>query len=462
MVHGFYAGMGGFTFPLASLTANARPPIFKSECKRLTLTARGVALLAECDLLPNIEKGDLDDKSKADGLSKSIACVQAAWLMVQVIGRLALSLQVTLLEINTLGHAFCALVIYLLWWHKPRNVFKPIELKGDWVGPLSAYMYMSSEVSGQTKETAGTLTTPATQPEMAYVAFFPGKASNDSVNTIKNHDGISSPQASVGSVTAVEAGLQSAPIPVGLLNPPLAAKEVSRFDPMTKGSFGSRPTLTGSGLELQHGIGRVEGPDESQELGTGRQLRWSLAAEAVLTYPAIQRRLARFEYKSADGSLVTFYQEIQHEELVQEYCSNWSTKSLLPGDYGLVMGIALWFASMAFGGIHAAAWYDYLPSTTETWLWRCSALYITWSGLVWTLINLIAQLWKPFDDYWNRTRLLQPPFAKSKALVAICGICGFLYTFARTYLVVEAFISIRKLPVSAYQTPDWTQMIPHL
>lgn len=105
--------MGGFTFLLGNLT------IFKSENKRLTLTARGVALLADCDLLPNIGTEYLNDKSKSDGLSKFITCAQVAWLIVQVIGRLVLGLQVTLLEINTLGHVLCALIIYVLWWHKP-------------------------------------------------------------------------------------------------------------------------------------------------------------------------------------------------------------------------------------------------------------------------------------------------------------------------------------------------------
>lgn len=80
--------------------------------------------------------------------------------------------------------------------------------------------------------------------------------------------------------------------------------------------------------------------------------------------------------------MTTFLQERQPEELVEEHCRNRSTKGLVPGDYGLVMGMALWFASMAFGGIHAAAWYDYFPSAIESWLWRISAVYITWSGLV--------------------------------------------------------------------------------
>ena len=52
-----------------------------------------------------------------------------------------MGLEATQLEINTLGHVFCALIIYMLWWHKPRLVKEPTTLAGDWVGPLCAYIY---------------------------------------------------------------------------------------------------------------------------------------------------------------------------------------------------------------------------------------------------------------------------------------------------------------------------------
>lgn len=160
--------------------------------------------------------------------------------------------------------------------------------------------------------------------------------------------------------------------------------------------------------------------------------------------------------------MTTCLQEIEPEELVEEHCGNWSTEGLLRGDDSLVMGMAVWFASMAFGGIHVAAWNEYFPSKVEAWLWQCSAIYILWSGLLWLLINLLARISKPFYDYWDRIRSHQAPFVKSTLLAIVCFFCGCLYAFARMYLVMEAFISIRKLPVSAYQMPDWTQAIPHL
>lgn len=42
-------------------------------------------------------------------------------------------------------------------------------------------------------------------------------------------------------------------------------------------------------------------------------------------------------------------------------------------------------------------------------------------------------------------------------------IAGLLaYIPARIFLVVEAFASLRDLPVEVYQTPNWTQLTPHL
>lgn len=137
MVHSFYAVMGGFVFSPESCSEYSARPL-------LTLTPRGVALLAECGHLPDISKKDIDDKSKADALAKALVCLQASWMLVQTVGRLAGNLPVTLLEVNTLGHILCAFIIYVLWWNKPRQVFEPTVLEGRWVGMLHAYMEAST------------------------------------------------------------------------------------------------------------------------------------------------------------------------------------------------------------------------------------------------------------------------------------------------------------------------------
>lgn len=73
----------------------------------------------------NASEDEIRDKSKSDGVSKALVCVQACWFCAQCASRIAQGLPITLLELNTLGHSVCALLIYLIWWHKPADVEQP-------------------------------------------------------------------------------------------------------------------------------------------------------------------------------------------------------------------------------------------------------------------------------------------------------------------------------------------------
>jgi hypothetical protein len=141
IIHGFYVGMGGLVIDLDN--SFVRSPF------RATLTPSGVSLLAKRGHLPpNISKDFIDDKSKADDFAKFLVCVQSMWCFLQYIGRVAGHLPVTLLEVNTLGHALCALAIYACWWHKPFDIKHPYVLQDKAVPPnLCAYMWMCSYVS---------------------------------------------------------------------------------------------------------------------------------------------------------------------------------------------------------------------------------------------------------------------------------------------------------------------------
>ena len=66
-------------------------------------------------MLPAIPVSDIEDKSKADGLAKGVVILQASWMVVQSISRVAYGLPVSLLEVNTIGHVISAMVIYGFW-----------------------------------------------------------------------------------------------------------------------------------------------------------------------------------------------------------------------------------------------------------------------------------------------------------------------------------------------------------
>lgn len=102
--HSFFASTGGFAIHVPASLSNSFPSLPPASSGRLTLTARGIALLARCGHLPDIAEEDILDKSKANGLAKALVMLQAIWMLLQVGGRLIASLPVTLLEVNTVAH----------------------------------------------------------------------------------------------------------------------------------------------------------------------------------------------------------------------------------------------------------------------------------------------------------------------------------------------------------------------
>lgn len=449
MEHGFYAGMGGFTFDTKSFFTDDGIP-FVPQRHRLTLTARGVAFLATCRQFPSIKRDDITDKSKADSLAKTLACLQAGWMVVQVIGRAVLGLHVTLLEVNTLGHVICALLTYLLWWNKPRQIYEPTNLEGEWVKPLCAYMYMSSQISGQRNPHAALLRRTWYDPEMTTVAFLTPDIQTEPGNTSRN-----------GSrQNSVEDSQTEGPSSIEISRETLSMSSTHADGDFPSGTFilrhiQSRPEDLGRSFRS---LGEIE---QAHNPASMHHLRWKLAAVAVQTYPAIQQRFTKRQDAAIDGNEAVWF-ESATEELLTIHVADWPSEDLLRGIRGLIMGMILWFASMAYGAVHLAAWNEYFPSKLEAWMWRSSSIYITWSGLVWLSINLLAHLSKSIDAYWERVMALQASRVSHLFLGFLCSICGIAYVFARAYLVVEAIVSIRQMPVTAYQTPDWAQIIPHL
>lgn len=94
---------------------------------------------------------------------------------------------------------------------------------------------------------------------------------------------------------------------------------------------------------------------------------------------------------------------------------------------------------LIYGGLHAVAWDAHFPSYVERILWRVAVVVIIAS----TPFYFVA--FSETLDAW---------------LLAIGW--GLLCFLPRLYLVVEAFISVRSLPVGAYETVDWVEFLPHI
>lgn len=89
----------------------------------------GVVHLAKVGLLPKISLDDIRERSKSDTFAKLIVCTQVTWFLFQSFARVATRLPLTLLEVHTMTHIACALLIYATWWMKPYGIESPILIE---------------------------------------------------------------------------------------------------------------------------------------------------------------------------------------------------------------------------------------------------------------------------------------------------------------------------------------------
>lgn len=108
--------------------------------------------------------------------------------------------------------------------------------------------------------------------------------------------------------------------------------------------------------------------------------------------------------------------------------------------------------AMVFGAVHCAAWSYAFPSLAEKQMWRACAIAI--AAIPLPMAGMFA-MFDPFNA-WS------PRNAIEYFQVTVMTLGGMLYIIARIFLLVLSFTTLRNLPLSAYQTVQWTTWIPHI
>jgi len=443
---------------------------------KVTVTPAGMRLLSFLGRLPKIEEPQVRDKSKADWLAKSVVCVQATWMVTQVVGRLIQGLPVSLLEINTCGHVICALVLYLFWWDKPLDVQDPTIV--DYSDDLSL-LFLCSAISGSN----------GIPHVRCFYYNFKGKVGNQ-LESLKSSDAVLTMSADGHIIVHAEMGIGT----YGNKNIESFIGDESLYKiPPSKGrgcfvqhSFFPRtatecmPYLSPpyQDLPLRHGdmyCRRVRSSQQNPRHAGHVTLDPELIAKAcgplrVLweeceKRPGLHRRLYFTIVQPLDQMDVGAYL-CETEYLVPKMANFPALWNLSLGQVDLqkeLLPSIFAFTALAYGGLHLAAWNDFYPSRFERISWITAALIIATSGAILWALYTLKMFIKPSREY------VSSGGRKSRQGILYEGLTkSFLYflaaTFvlARIFIVVEAFISLRTAPKEMYLTPEWSNLLPHL
>ncbi|GKT54454.1 hypothetical protein ColTof4_13753 [Colletotrichum tofieldiae] len=475
MTQCFYAVMGGFVVDL--------PPAADEEdaVKRVTVTPEGIRLLSFIGKLPDIHESQIQDKSKADWMAKSLVCVQAGWMVAQVIGRLIKKLPVSLLEINTCGHVACAVLLYLLWWSKPLDVLDPTVLEEgsedflslmtlcssmsaiNGVTDIRCFMYMPEEgVKGegsQDQRAAKILITthlsigsPGTREPSRFLGF--------DVSDLR-------PQV---SPVAVELQKQRVPRSAYMYHIDQTKPTVA---PECLQTYFTQPY---TGFSLRHGtiycrrlFADVQQHQKSHRPVNPVRLAQAAAAADAIWAQCVTRPTFAPYYFTSVPTVGVFLGETDY--LVSHIVNFPSMSNLGLGQVNIhrdVLRSVLALTAAGYGGLHLSGWVDHFPTQIEQKLWLVASLVIACSGVaLWTFF-LARQVWPWFDIFVSGAapgaRLTgaayQKPWMK-RAKSVVLGSILFVFVAARVFLVVEAFLNLREAPSALYETPEWTDFFPH-
>ena len=436
LTHSFTAVMGGFVIE----TGDDYEEPFLSGSPDLTLSAEGALLLIQYggDLLRNTSRESILDRSKADRLSKLLACLQAGWFILQCIGRTASHLPITLLEINTLVHVCCAIMLYVIWFSKPHKVHEPIALKGPWARPWGALLAMCSSWNGKCGINA----------EVSQLIFYQRSIEELSPSTPPAETQRPSSEVQVSSDLLTRRKANRSPWIYRQPNSPINNTEyildsrclrdspdnsvlVIEGESLGATGFGPRPYYS---PDTQGRRTRVLSVDPIS------LTRLQLASQCLDKHPEILQR-------GEDTGTGVYLRDLCIENnYVLPEAPEWTDNSFARR-HKIKGKFILCLASGVFGGLHALAWNSLFASSLERALWRLSAVMIASSGVFASLYITVEKL--------SGTSLRNGP------CLSLVSVVFYLYIGARLFLLIECFVSLRSLSPKAYETPNWVQLIPH-
>lgn len=117
----------------------------------------------------------------------------------------------------------------------------------------------------------------------------------------------------------------------------------------------------------------------------------------------------------------------------------------------IILLVFVSITGLLYGGIHAMKWVDPFPTAIERQLWRISSCV----GAL-GIIPVIFLGMPGFSGVWISQ---ERPRRYFDSVCIVCGVvAGLAFVVARTFLVVESFLSIRSLLAGSFQVVKWLDL----
>jgi hypothetical protein len=303
--------------------------------------------------------------------------------------------------------------------------------------------------------------------EAPYIMIYPPWSPNSDQPTLAvDYAPWESPSSSFVSSAASE---DNAEVPPIIQQEPQLQHQVREVDWITPDRKGCTLKL---GQALKCGFGYVQrGTPEETKSGQSLVLSekdmtlWERASNAVRRYEGLavvsgpfRREMGAPRYPSA-----FFCQsfDIQSTNLPRFLLdeSPWTGRvnaNIILRKNPLLLALLLALPAV-YGGIHLTAWDLEFPSDMERLMWKIACL-----DIITTMIGIVGI---SYVFILIKNRWFHPSNAMDLVgeIVALCMLVSLvIYALCRMFLVVESFISLRKVPIGVYWTPSWLQMIPHV
>jgi hypothetical protein len=487
----------------------------------LTVTPTGAVELARLGLLTPVPEDVINDKTKADLITKLVVCVQAGWFIVQCIARVAQHLPLSLLEIHVLTHVFVALLMYLFWFAKPYDVASPVVVtepkvieavalftlaqRNEWADGFQTtercvltdgLPIASDENNGHTQSSAiekkklmndgpilphdeyvGTISAfngerddaycPSDVAEQASRNYqanpangMDGILKNTTQSHVRHRNRLSSPTTLPSSHHGQSRGLELSD-DTHLCIQPQAAHQSSITDAPDNGSQLDGHSSSG----LPTSTDRQGRPADTALMLAQLAIQRLKSLNMHLTYFVNDETDIRFRSTYVVRSIHDFNSNPGFDFSRTEY-SNIEIKS--QADYIHERWSLALLLFMPYAAFHLSAWNAHFPTPVERWLWRGAGLLMFGTPILVECLARIPDLIDWVDDArihaprWVKV-VCSPVFSFLRRATFVCYFLVLLTMEAsRLYFFVEAFISLRDPAPRTYETVKWIQYWPHL